>query len=246
MSRRHRHLPSSESSPFLSSVSTHPSLRDRLPRCRFAIVQPAEHSKLAVQDEGLAVLRGIKGSVCPVAVIGPYRSGKSFTLNQLMGVGCGEFTRTRRRMTTDMVPSLDEALQPVPPALTLSAPRSGHRPLADVGFGMGHTRLTQTKGVWIWGEPVPVQLANGETTNVSRGGRGLQCCFVPAETLSAVCLPAYLPPGDSLPLCVCLCVLQLLFIDTEVWQLNHGCFCLSYSLKSSVCAVNVLKGSRPY
>ncbi|KAI3428317.1 hypothetical protein D9Q98_006697 [Chlorella vulgaris] len=91
----------------------------------YAIVQPmSDHSKLEVQEEGLAVLRGIKGSVCPVAVIGPYRSGKSFTLNQLMGVGC------------------------------------------DEGFGVGHTRLTQTKGVWLWGEPVPVQLPNGETTNL--------------------------------------------------------------------------------
>ena len=50
----------------------------------------ADHSKLEVQREGLDVLRQIKGSVCPVVVIGPYRSGKSFTLNQLMGVGCGE------------------------------------------------------------------------------------------------------------------------------------------------------------
>jgi hypothetical protein len=50
----------------------------------------ADHSKLEVQQEGLDVLRQVKGSVCPVVVIGPYRSGKSFTLNQLMGVGCGE------------------------------------------------------------------------------------------------------------------------------------------------------------
>ena len=75
--------------PFRTSIQ---SILSRPPPCRFAIVQPAEHSKLAVQEEGLAVLRGIKGSVCPIAVIGPYRSGKSFTLNQLMGVGCGECT----------------------------------------------------------------------------------------------------------------------------------------------------------
>ncbi len=24
---------------------------------------------------------------------------------------------------------------------------------ADEGFGVGHTRSTQTKGVWVWGEP---------------------------------------------------------------------------------------------
>lgn len=63
---------------------------------------------------------------------------QSFTLNQLLGVGCEE------------------------------------------GFGVGHTRLTQTKGVWMWGEPVPVQLPNGETTHVSWGGwrvgRGSKPC----------------------------------------------------------------------
>ncbi|KAL4442076.1 hypothetical protein ABPG77_011337 [Micractinium sp. CCAP 211/92] len=92
---------------------------------RFAIVQPMEdHSKLQVEQEGLQALRRIKGSVCPVVVIGPYRSGKSFTLNQLMGVGC------------------------------------------DAGFGVGHTRLTQTKGVWMWGEPVEVLLPSGEKTNL--------------------------------------------------------------------------------
>jgi hypothetical protein len=30
----------------------------------------------------------------------------------------------------------------------------------DEGFGVGHTRSTQTKGVWIWGEP-QVQFAAG-------------------------------------------------------------------------------------
>ena len=38
--------------------------------------------------------------------------------------------------------------------------------LADEGFGVGHTRVTQTKGVWMWGEPVPVT-SGGRTVNVS-------------------------------------------------------------------------------
>lgn len=57
-----------------------------------------DHSKLQVEQEGLQALRRIKGSVCPVVVIGPYRSGKSFTLNQLMGVGCGEYTECWERL----------------------------------------------------------------------------------------------------------------------------------------------------
>jgi GTPase SAR1 family protein len=47
-------------------------------------------TKLSLQEEGLQILREIPGSVAPVVVIGPYRSGKSFLLNQLLGVSCGE------------------------------------------------------------------------------------------------------------------------------------------------------------
>ena len=47
------------------------------------------HTKLQIEHEGLDFLRSITGPVSPVVVIGPYRSGKSFLLNQLLGVGCG-------------------------------------------------------------------------------------------------------------------------------------------------------------
>ena len=79
----------------------------------------AGNSQLAVQEEGLALLRGLKRAIAPVVVIGPYRSGKSFTLNQLLGVSCGD------------------------------------------GFGVGHTRDTQTKGIWIWSQPQEKEMPNG-------------------------------------------------------------------------------------
>ena len=69
----------------------------------FPIVLPSEteRTKLTLQREGLDVLRGIKGPIAPVVVIGPYRSGKSFLLNQMLGVSCGRasawVTRARRR-----------------------------------------------------------------------------------------------------------------------------------------------------
>ena len=31
---------------------------------------------------------------------------------------------------------------------------------ADEGFGVGHQRATQTRGVWLWGEPLTVQHGN--------------------------------------------------------------------------------------
>ena len=57
------------------------------------LVAPADdHTKLAVDREGLEVLRrspdGVPVSL--VSVIGPYRSGKSYLLNRLLGVGCDE------------------------------------------------------------------------------------------------------------------------------------------------------------
>ena len=66
-------------------------MHDVQAECRIAIVEPvASHTKLSVSQQGLAVLRGISGPVIPVVVIGPYRSGKSFLLNQLLGVGCSK------------------------------------------------------------------------------------------------------------------------------------------------------------
>ena len=54
------------------------------------MVTPVEdHTKLSVDPKGLDVLRRITGLVVPVVIIGPYRSGKSYTLNQLISVGCG-------------------------------------------------------------------------------------------------------------------------------------------------------------
>jgi ribosomal protein S27E len=58
--------------------------------CRYALVQPVPgRSQLKLVDEGLSLLRGIRTQIAPVVVIGPYRSGKSFLLNQLLGVKCG-------------------------------------------------------------------------------------------------------------------------------------------------------------
>ena len=42
------------------------------------------------------MLERIPGPVAPVVVIGPYRSGKSFLLNQLLGVSCGKQQRLAR------------------------------------------------------------------------------------------------------------------------------------------------------
>ncbi|GIM13741.1 hypothetical protein Vretimale_16806, partial [Volvox reticuliferus] len=89
------------------------------------LVLPLEsRSKLAVQREGLDLLNSIPGPVSPVVIIGPYRSGKSFTLNQLLGLPCSQ------------------------------------------GFGVGHTRTTETKGIWLWGKPV---LRGGAGVAVAEG-----------------------------------------------------------------------------
>ncbi len=61
------------------------SLRRRVP----LVLPVAGKTKLQLAPEGIAVLRGISTPVSPVVVIGPYRSGKSFMLNQLLGVPCG-------------------------------------------------------------------------------------------------------------------------------------------------------------
>lgn len=90
----------------------------------FPIVEPDPgHTKLRISKEGLEAIQRITTPIAAVAVIGPYRSGKSFLLNQLLSLSCYE------------------------------------------GFGVGHMRDTKTKGIWVWGAPVEMEI-NGVKTSV--------------------------------------------------------------------------------
>ncbi|KAF3651291.1 putative transcription factor UNE12-like [Capsicum annuum] len=90
---------------------------------RFPIVEPDPgHTKLRLVREGLEAIERITTPIAAVAVIGPYRSGKSFLLNQLLSLSCNE------------------------------------------GFGVGHMRDTKTKGIWIWGTPIELDIDGGKTS----------------------------------------------------------------------------------
>ncbi|KAG7989465.1 hypothetical protein I3843_03G239600 [Carya illinoinensis] len=90
----------------------------------FPIVEPDPgHTKLRLSREGLEAIERITTPIAAVAVIGPYRSGKSFLLNQLLSLSCFE------------------------------------------GFGVGHMRDTKTKGIWVWGTPIELDI-DGVSTSV--------------------------------------------------------------------------------
>nr|CAB3455850.1 unnamed protein product [Digitaria exilis] len=83
----------------------------------FPIVEPDYgHTKLRLAKEGLEAIQRIKTPIAAASVIGPYRSGKSFLLNQLLSLSC------------------------------------------DKGFGVGHMRDTKTKGIWVWGTPIELDI----------------------------------------------------------------------------------------
>ncbi|KAJ3669886.1 hypothetical protein LUZ60_010210 [Juncus effusus] len=55
----------------------------------FPIVEPdSGHTKLQLSREGLEAIQRINTPIAAISVIGPYRSGKSFTLNQLLNLSC--------------------------------------------------------------------------------------------------------------------------------------------------------------
>ncbi|KAI8029334.1 hypothetical protein LOK49_LG01G01812 [Camellia lanceoleosa] len=87
---------------------------------RFLIVEPDPgHTKLHISKEGLEAIQRIITPIAAVAAIGPYRSGKSFLLNQLLSLSCYE------RL-------------PLMPLVEIGLKR----------FGVGHMRDTKTKGRW--------------------------------------------------------------------------------------------------
>ncbi|KAL0371243.1 UNVERIFIED_CONTAM: hypothetical protein Sangu_0442400 [Sesamum angustifolium] len=103
---------------------------------RFPIIEPDPgHTKLRLSREGLEAIERITSPIAAVCslfsdvilqlyfqVIGPYRSGKSFLLNQLLSLSCYE------------------------------------------GFGVGHMRDTKTKGIWVWGAPVELDIDGVKTS----------------------------------------------------------------------------------
>nr|DAD19707.1 TPA_asm: hypothetical protein HUJ06_021170 [Nelumbo nucifera] len=92
-------------------------------RQAFPIVEPdSGHTKLRLAREGLKAIERITTPIAAVAVIGPYRSGKSFLLNQLLSLSCYE------------------------------------------GFGVGHMRDTKTKGIWVWGTPLELDIDGIKTS----------------------------------------------------------------------------------
>ncbi|KAL8530426.1 hypothetical protein ACS0TY_007457 [Phlomoides rotata] len=89
----------------------------------FPIIEPDPgHTKLRLSREGLEAIEKITTPIAAVAVIGPYRSGKSFLLNQLLSLSCYE------------------------------------------GFGVGHMRDTKTKGIWVWGTPLELDIDGVKTS----------------------------------------------------------------------------------
>ena len=51
---------------------------------------PVAPQKLEIVPNGVDFLRSVNLPITPVVVIGPYRSGKSFLLNQLLGTECSK------------------------------------------------------------------------------------------------------------------------------------------------------------
>lgn len=87
------------------------------------IIEPdSGHTKLILAKGGLDAISKLETPIAAVAVIGPYRSGKSFLLNQLLSLSCEE------------------------------------------GFGVGHMRDTKTKGIWVWGKPLEMDIGGVRTS----------------------------------------------------------------------------------
>ena len=69
-------------------MSSHEEASDQRP---LALLLPDQdtHTRLKVQPEGLELLKSIHRPVALISVVGAYRTGKSWLLNELMQIGCG-------------------------------------------------------------------------------------------------------------------------------------------------------------
>jgi len=116
-------------------------------------------------------------------VIGPYRSGKSFLLNQLLFLSC------------------------------------------DKGFGVGHMRDTKTKGIWVWGTPIEVDIDGSKVSVLYLDTEGFESVgksnvyddriFALATVLSSVLI-------YNLPETICEADISRLSFDVEIVEEFYG------------------------
>ena len=172
----------------------HPHNHDLTVLCSVSVLEPVPDStKLRVTDKGLQLLRALPGHLAPVVVIGPYRSGKSFLINQMLNTSCGAHM-TRAELAMAMACSRCSCVCGMhtvsPGGCALCTMHCGHcRPLlslvrstghttssmcwssqatrsAEAGMVVGHQRTTQTRGVWLWSKAIP---ASDSDSSVRRG-----------------------------------------------------------------------------
>ena len=125
--------------------------------CSFSLILPVEgHTKLAVDEAGLAVLRKLKPPIVPIVVIGPYRSGKSFLLNQLLGVGCGEPAQSKPASSSCMQSPSVHA-QPVQVSILLPILTSCMHTLLTLVVALEGHRLAVTPRPALQPSPDPCQ-----------------------------------------------------------------------------------------
>lgn len=73
-----------------------------LPEQPLALLLPDEetHTRLVLQEPAIALLRSLHEPLSIISVVGAYRTGKSYLLNELMSLGCSEgFTVGHQRHT---------------------------------------------------------------------------------------------------------------------------------------------------
>eukprot|EP01135_Chromosphaera_perkinsii_P011048 Nk52_evm7s2325 gene=Nk52_evmTU7s2325 len=104
------------------------------------LVRPdSTHTKLEVVEENLCVLTDLPDdiSVAVVAVVGPFHSGKSFLLNQLIGENFIHEDEKKEKEATS----------------TSTSTTPGETRKEDAGFKLGPSVEPTTMGIWSWGRP---------------------------------------------------------------------------------------------
>ncbi|KAK6940756.1 Guanylate-binding protein, N-terminal [Dillenia turbinata] len=113
----------------------------------FPIVEPDPgHTKLRLSREGLEAIKRISNPIAAVAVIGPYRSGKSFLLNQLLSLSCDEGFGVGHMRDTKT--------------------KGGRISLDVYNFSLDVCLylLSIITGIWVWGTPIELNIDGIKTS----------------------------------------------------------------------------------
>lgn len=157
-------VPSSSTRTNTVLANRNRAISSTIPPHAIPFIIPTEDGKFEVNDEAIQMLMKINHAIAPIAVVGKYRTGKSFLLNKLIkGTYYNEGYGNNNKKDNAILAASTAA-----------------------GFEVGPTIEACTRGIWLWSETLTITLDTSSSSFSSSSSSSSTATGTKEETVSVI------------------------------------------------------------